>query len=234
VAALEVARFPADPHEALTELPGFRLCRPEELADGFVAGWRYTAPVIDMPLYLDYLINRLTEAGGKLDVDPVTSLEEVATQAPIAVNCSGFGARELVPDPDLVPVRGDLIVVDNKPGLETFYAEETGTSPDLVYILPQGDRVILGGTAVYGDANLRPDPATAQAILDRCGAVEPRLRGLESREHRVGVRPTRAQIRFEQVQLGRCHLIHNYGHGGAGVSLSWGCARDVLELVDRR
>jgi D-amino-acid oxidase len=231
VAALEVARFAASPHESLRVLPDFRMCRPGELPGGCVTGWRYTAPVINMPIYLRYLETRLTDAGGKIDVDPVTSLEEVTTQAPIAVNCSGFGARDLVPDPDLVPIRGDLIVVDN-PGIDEFYAEETGESPDLIYILPQEDQVILGGTAVHGDSNVRPDAATAEAVLRRCAAVEPRLEGLTIREHRVGVRPTRAQIRFEHVHIGRCHLIHNYGHGGAGVSLSWGCARDVLDLVN--
>jgi D-amino-acid oxidase len=25
--------------------------------------------------------------------------------------------------------------------------------------------------------------------------------------------------------------VHNYGHGGSGVTLSWGCAEDTLALV---
>jgi D-amino-acid oxidase len=50
---------------------------------------------------------------------------------------------------------------------------------------------------------------------------------------RVGLRPfRRSGVRLERDQLrdGRI-AIHNYGHGGAGFTLSWGCAREVLDLA---
>ena len=38
-------------------------------------------------------------------------------------------------------------------------------------------------------------------------------------------------MRLEVEAVGRGNtIIHNYGHGGAGVTLSWGCAHDVVEL----
>jgi D-amino-acid oxidase len=233
VAGLEAARAKVSAPDWVTASEGFRKCRPDELRDGFACGWAYTAPLVDMPVYLRYLTAWLSRAGGEIDMnlDRVTSLDEVVGQAPIVVNCTGYGARDLVPDPEMKPVRGDLIVVDN-PGIETFF-EENGDSVDPIYILPQGEHLILGGTEVDGDANTEPDRETAEAILDRCAAVESKLKGLTIREHRVGVRPTRPQIRLEHVPSEPTHLIHNYGHGGAGVSLSWGCARDVLGLVRR-
>jgi D-amino-acid oxidase len=211
-------------------LDGFRDCRPGELPEGFAAGWRYTAPVMDMPAYLDYLVARLVDAGAKLEGGTVTSLDEVCTQAPIAVNCTGFGARQLVPDSGLTPIRGHLVVVDN-PGVETFFAEDTGSSPDLTYILPHGDQLILGSSAQRGRARMHPDPRTSAAILRRCAEIEPALEGVRVRAHRVGIRPVRSRVRLEHQRLGGCHLIHNYGHGGAGVTLSWGCAAEVRSLV---
>jgi D-amino-acid oxidase len=51
--------------------------------------------------------------------------------------------------------------------------------------------------------------------------------------HRVGLRPVRPQVRLEtQAVPGGRHVVHNYGHGGAGVTLSWGCALAVAGAVN--
>lgn len=229
---LEVSRTPTSAPDWMAQLDSFRECRPADLPAGFATGWHYTAPVIDMPVYLGYLADRLLEAGGKLDAGTVTSLDEVSTHAPIAVNCAGAGACQLVPDPRVTPTRGQLVVVDN-PGLDTFLAEETGASPDMAYIIPHGDRLLLGSSAEAGNADLNPDRQTADAIVRRCAELAPAVEGARIRAHRVGVRPVRSHVRVELQRLDGCHLIHNYGHGGAGVTLSWGCAADVLSIVEQ-
>lgn len=229
LSGVEAARTTVDPPEWVTRVDGFGVCRPDELPAGYLSGWRYTAPVVDMPTYLDYLTRRLTGAGGKLEVGVVTSLDEATTQAPVAVNCAGVGARQLVPDPEVTPIRGQLLVVDN-PGIERFFAEyDQGT--ELTYVFPQGDHVVLGGTAHPGRSDRTPDPDAAEGILRRCVDVEPALAGVRVRGHRVGIRPGRSRVRLERVDFGDRHVIHNYGHGGSGVTLSWGCATEVLDLV---
>jgi D-amino-acid oxidase len=53
-------------------------------------------------------------------------------------------------------------------------------------------------------------------------------------EHVVGLRPGRSTVRLEegeQLSSG-ARVVHNYGHGGAGITLSWGCAHEVVTLVD--
>jgi D-amino-acid oxidase len=205
--------------------PGVRINPYGLPPDGFLGAFSVSLPLIDMPRYLDYLCGRLAEAGGVIEVRPVGDLAEAAEQAATVVNCAGIAARELARDPALQAVRGEHVVVEN-PGLEEFFMEEP-IGREWTCFFPHGDRVVLGGTASQDDWSLDPDPAGARGILARCAQIEPRLKDARVIEHQVGLRPTRPVIRVEREHLGAGTLIHNYGHGGSGVSLSWGCARDV-------
>ncbi|MEV2202021.1 FAD-dependent oxidoreductase [Streptomyces fradiae] len=227
---IEASRTAEEPPDWATTLPGFRPCAPAELPAGFSAGYRFTVPLIDMPTYLDYLLRRLDDAGGTVERRRLASLAD-AGPAPVIVNCTGLGAQELLPDPDLRPIRGQHVVVSN-PGLTEFFSEDTGLSPDLLCFYPHGDTVVLGGTAIDGEGDLTADDKAAANILARCAEVEPRLADARVLEHRIGARPTRATVRVEaeRAEDGTV-ILHNYGHGGAGVTLSWGCAEEVGKLL---
>lgn len=217
---------------------GIQPCAKAGLPAGFVAGWRYTAPVVSMPLYLDYLLGRFRQAGGELRIGTVASLAGAAarTAAPVLVNCAGAGAHDLVPDPAVIPYRGQVVVAEN-PGLTEFFIGQPDEDHELVYVFPHDGRVVLGGTEVEGDWSAEPDPGTADRIVRDCAAVDSRLATAQVIEHRVGFRPARPQVRLEAEDAvaadGRSAwlLVHNYGHGGAGVTLSWGCARAAAGLV---
>ncbi|MEW1613983.1 MULTISPECIES: FAD-dependent oxidoreductase [unclassified Streptomyces] len=231
---IEASRTAEAPPDWATTLPGFRLCEPTELPVGFSAGYRFTVPLIDMPTYLDYLLRRLHAAGGTIERRRLTSLAEVGP-APAIVNCTGLGAKDLLPDPDLRPTRGQHVVVTN-PGLTEFFSEDTGLSPDLLCFYPHGDTVVLGGTAIDDEGGLAPDDMAAAGILARCIQVEPRLAQVRVLEHRIGVRPSRATVRMEaerDEETGTV-VVHNYGHGGAGVTLSWGCAEEARKLLSAK
>ena len=227
---IEASRTADAPPEWATTLPGFRSCAGAELPAGFTAGYRFTVPLIDMPTYLDYLLRRLHATGGTVERRRLASLADVGP-ATVIVNCTGLGAKDLLPDPDLRPIRGQHVVVTN-PGLIEFFSEDTGLSPDLLCFYPHGDIVVLGGTAIDGQGDLAADDKAAAGILARCAEIEPRLAQARVLEHRIGARPTRATVRVEaERQEDGTMVVHNYGHGGAGVTLSWGCADEVQRLV---
>jgi D-amino-acid oxidase len=229
---IEASRHADAPPDWATALPGFQPCEPDALPPGFTTGYRFDVPLIDMPVYLGYLQTRLLSAGATLTKGTVTDLDDPAL-GPTVVNCTGLGARHLADDTDLHPIRGQHLVVGN-PGITDFFSEDTGTSPDLLCIYPHGDTAVLGGTAITDRGDFDPDPEAAEAILGRCAAVEPRLGRAQVLAHRIGARPTRAAVRVEAEHRpdGRT-ILHNYGHGGAGVTLSWGCAREVECLHPR-
>jgi D-amino-acid oxidase len=206
-----------------------RRCTEGELPPGYRDGHAFVAPVVEMPVYLDYLLRRFVESGGHVERRAISSLEE-AGDGRVVVNCAGLGARELVGDASMEPIRGQIVRVRN-PGLSRFVLDDENPE-GITYIIPRSQDCILGGTAEEGEWNTEADPEIAEGILRRCAALEPRLRGAEVLEHKVGLRPGRPEIRLEREDAASCPpRVHNYGHGGSGITLSWGCADVTLRLV---
>ena len=232
VPGIEAAPVRMDPPDWAFSVRGFRPCTAEELPAGYLSGWEYTIPLADMPRYLAYLERRLAATGTTVEIGTVGSLDEVGRRASMVVNCAGLGARALVGDPDLYGTAGQVVIVAN-PGIDHFFQDLTD-GEDLTYYLPHADHVVLGGNAVPGSAEPAVDPDVAAAIIKRCGDVEPRLRDAPVLGHRAGLRPTRATVRLEYEPADGYAVVHNYGHGGAGLTLSWGCAREVLALVSAK
>jgi D-amino-acid oxidase len=210
-------------------VPTVRRCAEDELPPGYRDGHAFVAPVVEMPVYLRYLLDRFARAGGEVERRAIPTLED-AGEARVVVNCAGLGARQLVGDSSMEPIRGQIVRVRN-PGLERFMLDEENPE-GVTYIVPRSDDCILGGTAEEGAWDIEPDPETAAGILRRCEALEPRLAGAEVLEHKAGLRPGRPEIRLEREDAAHgTPRIHNYGHGGSGITLSWGCAEETLQLV---
>lgn len=195
-------------------------------------GLRCRLPLIDMPVHLAWLEGRVRAAGGAVERRAVTSFGEAAAEADTVVNCAGLGARELVPDPGMRPVRGQLVLVEN-PGIREWFTEADPASSETTYFFPQPGRLVLGGTAATDDWSAEPDPRTARDIVARCARVRPEIARARVLGHRVGLRPARdAGVRIEAEALpGGARLVHNYGHGGAGVTVALGCALEAAALV---
>jgi D-amino-acid oxidase len=203
-----------------------RRARPAELPPGFVDGHVFVAPVIDMRVYLPWLLDRVVAAGGRVVTRRLGALAEATASHDRVVCCTGLGARELVGDPTLFPIRGQLVHVAD-PGLSRVVLDEAG--PDgVAYVVPRGDDVVLGGTAQADDDDERARPEDAADVLARCERLVPGIAAAPRLADVVGLRPGRATVRLETEHHGSAVVVHNYGHGGAGVTLSWGCADEVV------
>lgn len=210
-------------------IPDLRPATPDEVPSGFAGGSRATMPLIDMPRYLDYLVARVIDAGAEMQDRTIRSLDEAAGAAPVVVNCTGLGSRDLLGDTELEPVFGQSVVLSN-PGLDLLFMELT-MAPEWTSFFPHPTRVVCGGIRIPGRTDRTPDPDLTERILRRVRTIEPRLHDAELLEVETGLRPVRSSVRVEAEQLGNARVVHNYGHGGNGVSLSWGCAREAAELA---
>jgi D-amino-acid oxidase len=187
-------------------------------------GFTVNVPLMETPAYLDYLLRRFQ---GKLKTGiHLQFLEEL--DGDVVINCSGAGARLLANDAEVEPHRGQVMLVDRLDLPGTLVAETS-----LAYAIPRSADCILGGTNDVSDS-LAPDPGQTAAIIDLCHRelgtpANPRIRDVK-----VGLRPfRRSGIRVEAAHLadGR-PVVHNYGHGGSGFTVSWGCAESVARLVE--
>lgn len=210
-------------------VPEYRQLAAAVLPPGYAAGYELTVPLIETPIYLRYLQARLVAGGGQIASQEVTDVKAWARPHTLIVNCTGLGARELVPDSQLYPIRGQISRVIVSGFVPTILDEHNPAG--LTYIIPRRDGVIIGGTAQEKDERLEIDMQDSQNIWQRAVQLVPQLAAGEIAEQRVGLRPGRATVRLEQQWLTPdCPIIHNYGHGGAGFTLSWGCAYELLTL----
>jgi D-amino-acid oxidase len=182
--------------------------------------------VVEMPIYLEFLVTRVNELGGRFVTRRVGALDEVTAFADVAVNTSGLGARALANDPRVFGVAGQIVRVDGV-ALDHVVLDERDLP---TYVVPRSKDTIFGGSAtpIADGFEPRVDPLLRDDILTRCARLLGSARDVHVLADRVGVRPCRDEVRLERE--GR--VVHDYGHGGAGVTLSWGCAEEVVLLVE--
>ncbi|TDC84436.1 FAD-binding oxidoreductase [Micromonospora sp. KC606] len=200
----------------------------------YTALLRFTAPTVEMTPYLAWLRQRLEAGGGRVQRRRVRRLADAFDTAPTVVNATGLAAGRLAADPAVHPVRGHLVLVAN-PGLTVSVRDEDDPA-GITYVHPRRHDVVLGGTYQPGVGHTMPDPDTAVAIRRRCVALVPALAAAPVLGERIGLRPARhggprVEVDPDPAVPAGGRLVHAYGHGGAGVTLSWGCAAEVADLA---
>jgi D-amino-acid oxidase len=203
----------------------------DSIPKSFTSGFALEVPLLDTTRYLDYLAARFGAAGGEIQEGVrFDRLEEVSPEWQLLVNCAGVGARGLVPDPAVEPHRGQVVMVPRIADRHATVCDE----PPLMYAIPRTNDCVFGGTNEPSSVR-EADPAQTGQIVTECS----RVLGIEPPPilgQRVGLRPFRrgGVCLCAALLAGGRRVIHNYGHGGSGFTLSWGCARAVLALAYAR
>jgi D-amino-acid oxidase len=230
VRTIEVFQDPEPDIWWLPAVPGARRLPRHEVPAPFSSAVELEVPLCDTTRYLPWLLAQFHARGGKLERREVTSLEQGFAAADTIVNCTGLGARSLCQDSELRPVRGQVLKLR---GVQIDHAWIDDTTSQPIYVLPRHDDIIVGGTAQRDDENLRVDAADSARMLADAYHRFPQLKGATVASAAVGLRPFRDSIRLEATTFGPGRkVIHDYGHGGSGFTVAWGCAAEVAAILD--
>ncbi len=221
-----------EPAVFLRELPGHRELAPAELRADRGRAIAFRVPVVDMAVFLPWLRAQCESSGVTFVRREIRSLDEAVDACALVVNCTGFASRELAHDRELFPIRGQVLRVPGDRARD-FVIDEDGPE-GLCYVVPRGRDVVVGGSASAGREDLAADPGETARILAGARRHLPGLSAADVLEVVVGLRPGRSEVRVEAEipRPGRL-LIHDYGHGGAGVTLAFGCADEVARIASQ-
>jgi D-amino-acid oxidase len=225
-----VLSAPGRQEDWLQALPGnaVRAATEMELPSNYKKAYVAKVPLTDTSIYLEYLVRQIDKSGGQIIEKTVGHPDELNLEGMAYINCSGLGTKTLFGDPALYPVRGQVLSVSKN--FEARSMVDSMHTGQLAYIIERERDFILGGTDAAHDANALPDDEDTRQIISRCNLLSPRIGQPELLAVKVGLRPKAKAIRCGWDD--QWPVIHNYGHGGAGFTVSWGCADEVKQLVD--
>ncbi|MEI6481711.1 MAG: FAD-dependent oxidoreductase [Candidatus Saccharibacteria bacterium] len=187
--------------------------------------------LMDSSKYMPYLVKMFSELGGTIEQKEVADIKEALEECGVVVNCTGLGSKKLFNDVKLYPVRGQVVLVEPN-GFDNVLADDEAFN-NLSYIIPRIDDIVVGGTAQKDNWSLEIDPEDTKEILRKAPGMSPVFKDVKIIKEKVGLRPARDEVRLELERVDNDSvIIHNYGHGGAGYTLSWGCANEVIEIIN--
>ncbi|MCP9200873.1 FAD-binding oxidoreductase [Gramella sp. GC03-9] len=205
-----------------------RQASKQELPEGFQNALISRVPLAEPQRYLAYLFKRFTAKKGTFIQRNIESLKEVSKLDSLVINCTGLGAKELCNDEDLHAMRGQILRCKK---MSIPSCADSTRKGALFYVINRSEDCVIGGTDYINDYNLEVDQKDTEQILDRFTKVGISNSKPEIIEEVVGLRPKRSEVRFE-FDKKYPWIFHNYGHGGAGFTVAWGCAIDIARQIN--
>ncbi|MFM8535685.1 MAG: FAD-dependent oxidoreductase [Acidimicrobiia bacterium] len=126
---------------------------------------------IEPSIYLDALMNDFLLWGGKVVIRKFETPRDVTSLAEnVIVNCTGLGSKALFNDPELVPLKGQLVVLTPQPDIN--YSTSGGARPPatpdagFVHMMPRSDGIILGGTSIRDNWTFDIEEADRKRVVE--------------------------------------------------------------------
>lgn len=199
-----------------------KLVPQKDLPEDVARAYDVTVPLIETQIFLPYLKNYVEQKGVKFIHREIVSFDELKSDYDIIINCSALGAQKLCNDKTIIPVRGQVGLIETKTDFPIYLDNEKP-----LYLVPRKDAMIVGGTYEENVYDETTEPSTIQQLLNNAYKVFPQLQEQKVIGSWAGLRPYRPTIRLEKEGK----IIHNYGHGGSGFTLTFGCAQEVVDLL---
>ena len=203
----------------------YSILKGAAVEEGIDTIYNVTVPLIETQLFLPWLQQQLVEKGVEFKTAFIDDLDALTKDYDLVINCSALGAGKLCNDTTITPVRGQVVLLEPIPDMPIYLDNEK-----LLYVVPRKDAIIVGGTYEVGVATEVTEPSTLERLLNNACEALPVLKKQAVIGSWAGVRPYRPEVRVEKEA--KKNIIHNYGHGGSGFTLAFGCAESVCKLVE--
>ena len=140
--------------------PELRDLRQDEHPFGYKYVRQFDTMMIEPPTYLNAMLRDVQIAGGRVVVRELKSKSDIADLSePVIMNCTGLGARDLVGDAELIPIKGQLSVLLPQPEIDYTVLQ------DHYYMFPRRDGILLGGTFERNESDLAPNREAEKRVI---------------------------------------------------------------------
>ncbi|KAF7892078.1 hypothetical protein EAF00_008380 [Botryotinia globosa] len=155
------------------------------LGKGVRKGVRFETVCVDVDIYLEYLVHRMEQLGGKIirgEIETQGGLEGVVRgcrdvlageNIDVLINCTGLSAARFVEKEEaekMFPVRGQVLLVKGETRVcKTFVGDLGERGDELLYVIPRpgSGRSVVGGVKEANTWNANPDHELSSRIIQR-------------------------------------------------------------------
>ncbi|KAK0422219.1 hypothetical protein QR680_007438 [Steinernema hermaphroditum] len=195
----------------------------------------YTAYASEGRRYVPWLREQIEKYENvRFEHKKVADLNELGEHFDFVINCAGLDGGKVAGDDNTVNPNFGVAIEVEAPWQTHFNYKDFCT-----FTIPMTNSVILGSLKQPGRSDMEITKADRDDIWKRYLEIHPTFKDAKVIAEFPALRPERPEIRLEtemrRTPSGKEYqLIHNYGHGGNGFTLGWGCALEVVEHIDAK